>query len=90
VDLDSHQYFDMHDGFKRPDDVVAKEKEVEDVEKAIAGQNGKVDKDEVTRVSTSASEPELPFSKARTVALVATVAAAPFLSVSVRRLSEHK
>ncbi|KZM26058.1 uncharacterized protein EKO05_0005871 [Ascochyta rabiei] len=70
----------MDDGFKRPDDVVAKEKEVEDVERAIAGQSENSEKDEVTRVSTSASEPELPFSKARTVALVATVAAAPFLS----------
>ncbi|XPS92338.1 hypothetical protein M3J09_001735 [Ascochyta lentis] len=70
----------MDDGFKQPDDVVAKEKEAEDVEKAIAGQNEKGEKDEVTRVSTSASEPELLFSKARTVALVATVAAAPFLS----------
>jgi hypothetical protein len=68
----------MDDGFRRPDDVVAKEREAEDVEKATGRQDAK---DEITRVSTTASEPELPFSKARTIALVATIAAAPFLSV---------
>ena len=72
----------MDDGFRRPDDIVAKEKEAEDVEKAKGGQVGKYGMNEVTRVETFASESELPFSKARTIALVATVAAAPFLSVS--------
>lgn len=72
----------MDDGFKQPDDVVAKEREDRDVEKVEAGQAQKDGKDEVVRVETSASESGLPFSKARTVALVATVAAAPFLSVS--------
>jgi hypothetical protein len=71
----------MDDGFKRPDDVVARDQEAEDAEKAIDGLDAK---DELVRVSTSASEPGLPFSKARTVALVATIAAAPFLSVSNR------
>ncbi|KAF2621611.1 MFS general substrate transporter [Macroventuria anomochaeta] len=70
----------MDDGFKRPDDIVAKEKEAEDVEKVAGAQAGKDGINEVTRVETSASEPGLPFSKAGTVALVATVAAAPFLS----------
>ena len=69
----------MDDRFKRADDVVAKEKEAEDVEKVGGGQD---EKNEVTRVDVSASGPELPLSKARTIALVATVAAAPFLSAS--------
>jgi hypothetical protein len=72
----------MDDGFQRPDDVVAKEKEAEDVEKATSRQNENNEKGELMRVETMASASELPFSKARTVALVATVAAAPFLSVS--------
>ena len=72
----------MDDGFKRPDDVVAKEKEAEDVEKATSRQNENNEKGELMRVETMASTSELPFSKARTVALVATVAGAPFLSVS--------
>jgi hypothetical protein len=37
--------------------------------------------DELVAVTTTASE-RLPFSKARCVALVTTIAAAPFLSVS--------
>lgn len=72
----------MDDGFKRPDAVVANEKEAEDVERAIGEQNEKNEQNEVTRVDTSATEPALPFSKARSIALVATVGAAPFLSVS--------
>lgn len=72
----------MDDGFRRPDELVAKEKEAEDVEKATNGQVGNDCVNEVTRVETNSSEPGLPFSKARTVALVAVVAAAPFLSVS--------
>lgn len=71
----------MDDGFKKPDEIVTKDKEVNDVEKGADVQVGK-DGTEVVRTQTSASEPGLPFSKARTVALVATVAAAPFFSVS--------
>jgi hypothetical protein len=71
----------MDDGFKKPVEIVAKDTEVDDAEKRA---DVHVDKDgtELVRTHTSASEPGLPFSKARTVALVATVAAAPFLSVS--------
>ncbi|KAL1651784.1 hypothetical protein SLS61_005155 [Didymella pomorum] len=69
----------MDDGFKKPVEIVAKDTEVDDAEKRA---DVHVDKDgtELVRTHTSASEPGLPFSKARTVALVATVAAAPFLS----------
>ena len=74
----------MDDGFKKPDDVLVKEEEeAEDVEKATNGQNVDNKKDELTRVETMDPTPELPFSKARTVAMVATVAGAPFLSVSL-------
>lgn len=61
----------MDDGIKKADDFVAKEKD-RDVENA----------NELMAVNTAASE-QLPFSKARSVALVATVAAAPFLSVRI-------
>lgn len=64
----------MDDGFKKPDDVVAKEKDVKKVVAKDEMNNGLV------AVNTATSE-RLPFSKARSVALVATVAAAPFLSV---------
>jgi hypothetical protein len=67
----------MDDGFKKPDDVVAKDKDGRDVENAVAHGDKN---NELVAVSTAASE-RMPFSKARTVALVATVAAAPFLSV---------
>lgn len=66
----------MDDGF------FTKDKAALDVEKMAGEQSVKDYPEEIVRVHTSASEPELPFSKARTVALVATVAAAPFLSVS--------
>lgn len=71
----------MDDGFKKPDEIVTKDDKVDDVEK---GADVQVDNNGtgVVRTQTSALEPGLPFSKARTVALVATVAAAPFLSVS--------
>lgn len=74
----------MDDGFKRPDEMA--QKETEDVQKdSGAGMSeGKDSLQEVVRMQTGASENGLPFSKARTVALVATVAAAPFLSVSRR------
>jgi hypothetical protein len=63
----------MADEFKQPDAIVAKEKGDGDVEHAD---------NELVAVETAASE-RLPFSKARSVALVASVAAAPFLSVGV-------
>jgi hypothetical protein len=56
---------------------------VTDEEKASQDQLMKGGTGEIVRVRTGASELELPFSKARNVALVATVAAAPFLSVSL-------
>jgi hypothetical protein len=63
----------MDDGCKKADDVVAKEKD-RDVENA----------NELVAVNTAASPSEqLLFSKARSVALVATVAAAPFLTVRI-------
>ncbi|KAJ4991957.1 efflux transporter [Stagonosporopsis vannaccii] len=68
----------MDDGFKRPDEI--KQKEAEDVEKDAGTSVGKDGMQKIVRTQTGASEPGLPFSKARTVALVATVAAAPFLS----------
>lgn len=70
----------MDDGFKRPAEI--RQKESEDEEKAVETLSPQDGLEEVIRVHTNASEPALPFSKARTVALVATVAAAPFLSVS--------
>jgi len=72
----------MDDGFKRPDEIVAKDKEVDDVER---GTDVQVERDgkEVVRTQTNVSEPGPLLSKAGTVALVATVAAAPFLSVSL-------
>ena len=72
----------MNDGFKRPDDLVVGNNEAGDAEKVAGDQTGKDGTEEIVRVQTSSSESGLPFSRARTVALVATVAAAPFLSVS--------
>jgi hypothetical protein len=70
----------MDDGFKKPDDVVAKEMVSRlDLERAQHDEPNEKDNDLVA-VATTASE-RLHFSKTRTVALVATVAAAPFLSV---------
>jgi hypothetical protein len=67
----------MANEFKRPDAIVAKEKADQDLEQAVVLN----EKDnELAAVRTAASQ-RLPFSKARSVALVATVAAAPFLSV---------
>lgn len=93
---------EMDDGFNKPEEVVAKEKDGEDLERAATAQQGSIGKDEeLVAVNTAASE-RLPFSKARCIALVATVGAAPFLSVSCditvlgpvtdgkRRLSQFK
>jgi hypothetical protein len=71
----------MDDGFKKPDDVVAKEIESRDLERAQHEEEPSEKDNELMAVATTASE-RVPFSKARTVALVATVAAAPFLSVT--------
>lgn len=79
----------------------AGEKELGDLERVVtapqlpgAGGGGDEKDGDVVRVETAASQ-RLPFSKARCVALVFTIAAAPFLSVStkdfylvLRRLSE--
>jgi hypothetical protein len=51
---------------------------VTDLERVVTAQEEK--DEELVTTNTAASE-HLPFSKARCVALVATVAAAPFLSV---------
>lgn len=57
------------------------------MEKVITAQQADEEKNEELRpVQTANSIQELPFSKARCVALVATIAAAPFLSVSYLRL----
>lgn len=61
---------------------VAAARAVTDEEETAQDQLVKGGTEEIVRVRTGSSELELPFSKARTVALVATVAAAPFLSVS--------
>lgn len=61
----------------------ASEKELGELERVVtAPQLPTGEKDEeVVRIETAASQ-RLPFSKARCVALVTTIAAAPFLSVS--------
>ena len=71
----------MDDGFKKPEELVMKEKDERDLERAVTAQQASAGKDEgLVAVNTSASE-RLPFSKARCIGLVATVGAAPFLSV---------
>jgi hypothetical protein len=64
---------------KSDEKVFGPEQGVTDLERVVTAQSAK--DDELVTVNTTASE-HLPFSKARCVALVATVAAAPFLSVS--------
>lgn len=69
---------EMVDSHKETNDVVADER---DVEQAAVAQEEPTEKDhELVTVATSASE-RLPFSKVRCFALVATVAAAPYLTV---------
>lgn len=59
------------------------EEGVTDLERVVTSQQPVDEKDEeLVVVNTTASE-RLPFSKARCTALVATIAAAPFLSVSL-------
>jgi hypothetical protein len=67
----------MDDGSKKLDDVGAKEMDDRDLEHAA---NSDEKDNELVAVTTTASQ-RLPFSKARCIALVATVAAAPFLTV---------
>jgi hypothetical protein len=67
----------MDDGSKKPDGVGAKEMDDRDLEHAV---NSDEKDNELVAVTTTASQ-RLPFSKARCIALVATVAAAPFLTV---------
>lgn len=56
---------------------------VTDLERVVtAPQSADEKNDELAEVNTSASE-RLPFSKARCIALVATIATAPFLSVRI-------
>ena len=62
--------------------VFAPEEGVTDLERVVTASQQPDEKDkELVAVDTAASQ-KLPFSKARCVALVAAIAAAPFLSVS--------
>lgn len=77
----------MDDGFKRPEEVIAKEEEdktrADDVERGDRRpsiNDNEKHGEQLTTIDTSASQ-KLPFSKARCIAIVATIAAAPFLSV---------
>jgi len=72
----------MDDGFKKPEEIVAKEKDGQDLERAMTAQQASMEKDEKLVAASTAASERLPFSKARCIALVATVGAAPFLSVS--------
>jgi hypothetical protein len=68
----------MNNSYEETNDVVAEER---DVERAVIAQEEPTEKDhELVMVATTASE-RLPFSKVRCFALVATVAAAPYLTV---------
>jgi hypothetical protein len=74
----------MIDSSQKDDVVLASQKNEQDIEQAVVAPQDPTEKDnELVAVSTTASE-RLPFSKVRSIALVATVAAAPFLTVSVR------
>jgi hypothetical protein len=73
----------MADSLQKPDDGLAQHKDGQDIEKAVINQQEPSEKDnELVAVTTTASE-RLPFSKVRSIALVATVAAAPFLTASI-------
>jgi hypothetical protein len=71
----------MDNGFRKPEGVVAKEKEGYDLERAMTAQqqHSAEKRDDLVPVNTTEAE-RLPFSKARCITLVATIAAAPFLS----------
>lgn len=68
---------EMDDGFKKPEEIVAKEQDDRDVERAVAAD----EKSQEVVAATPAVPENTPFSKARCTAIVATVACAPFLSV---------
>jgi hypothetical protein len=79
---------DMGNNSKKPDDYIAKEKRSLDLERAFVAEEAPIEKEnELVAIVTAASE-QLPFSRTRSIALVATVAAAPFLSV--RRSAIHR
>ncbi|KAF2130493.1 MFS general substrate transporter [Dothidotthia symphoricarpi CBS 119687] len=66
---------------KSDGNVLESEKAIQDSERAVVAHQAYDEKDEeLAAVRTADSVRELPFSKARCVALVATIAAAPFLS----------
>ena len=68
---------------KSDEKVSEPEEGVTDLERVLTAQHTADEKDEeLVVVNTSASQ-KLPFSKARCVALVASMASATFLSVSV-------
>src|SRR4051812_257987 len=76
----------MDDGFKSTTiDGIVQEK---DLERVATGAHVAEAEEELDAVNTAASE-HLPFSKARCVALVATIAAAPFLNVGESRPSKR-
>lgn len=69
----------MDYGFKKPEEMVAKEQDDRDVEQAVVAD----EKSQDVLAATAAVPENLPFSKARCIAIVATVACAPFLSVRI-------
>jgi hypothetical protein len=70
----------MDDNYKGTEDVVATQADERDVERMAIAQEPTEKEHELVTVATTASE-RLPFSKVRCFALVATVAAAPYLTV---------
>jgi hypothetical protein len=78
----------MGDISKGSHDVLASQKDDRDIEQAVFAPQDPAEKDnELVAVTTTASE-RLPFSKVRSIAIVATVSAAPFLTV--RRTCEDR
>jgi hypothetical protein len=66
---------------KNDEKVCAPEEGVTDLERVVTAPQQPCEKDEELMVVETAASQKLPFSKARCVALVAAIAAAPFLSV---------
>jgi hypothetical protein len=70
---------------KQDENVFSPEGGVTDLERVVTATQPPDEKDgDLVMVDTAASQ-KLPFSKARCVALVAAIAAAPFLSVGASR-----
>ncbi|KAL5116379.1 hypothetical protein ACEQ8H_005727 [Pleosporales sp. CAS-2024a] len=70
----------MAESLQKSDDILAMQKDGNDIEQAVDADPEPEEKDnDLVTVATRASE-RLPFSKVRSIALVATVAAAPFLT----------